>query len=87
MNASDLTPAYDEPKAAAERCVGLAAAHVARGSMPDSAQLTLNDASLLLTRGDYVSAMRRAKDSLEYSVGVFHNATQEATALFRAFDK
>jgi hypothetical protein len=40
--------------------------------MKTSAQSCAKDAEACFNKGDFESALRRAKDSLAYSVGVFH---------------
>ena len=65
---------------AAQEAIATAARHAHKG-MPGSAALCLQDARLVLARGDHASAIQRARDSLLYSVGVFHVDAQHVASL------
>lgn len=62
----------------AYEAIRLAQVHEHEGRMPSSAQLAAGDAVKCFNRGDYTSARMRARDSLSYSVGVFHPDYQRA---------
>lgn len=52
----------------------LAQCHEHLGALASSAKLCAVDAEGLFNRGDLVGCMHRARESLRYSVGVFHPA-------------
>lgn len=54
----------------AQKAISLAKEHASKAQMRSSADLCIEDAEHCLQRGDFESAMRRAKDSLKYSVGI-----------------
>lgn len=57
------------------RALALARKHLGKGDMEGSARLALTDAVRLYENGMYLSAARRARASLAYSVGMHHADT------------
>ena len=57
----------------AQKAIRLARKHIGNGAVMDSsARVCLMDALHLYERGFYDYAIRHAKKSIEYSVGIFH---------------
>jgi hypothetical protein len=61
----------------AVKAITLAEKNVNEGVMASSAKLALDDAKQLLHKGEFVLALKRARKSLAYSVGIFHWDYQE----------
>ena len=64
----------------ADKVIVLARKHLGTGVMDSSARLCLNDAIELQAEGMLDYAKARALKSLAYSVGVFHQDYQRASA-------
>ena len=71
-------------KAAVIYAIATARWHQEKGEMASSAKLCADDAIDLYEQGSIVSAYRRAKDSLSYSVGLFHPDYKEVAAMLRS---
>ena len=71
-------------KAATLYAIAIARKNQGAGEMASSAKLCADDAMTCYEQGDCESAYRRAKDSLSYSVGLFHADYREVAAMARA---
>jgi len=65
-------------KQRAEAAIDAAEKHLSKASMRSSAELALDDAKLWHARECFDTAVARARDSLAYSVGVFHEDYRNA---------
>jgi hypothetical protein len=66
----------------ATRAINLATQQANNGAeMQSSAEFCLCDATRLMQEGNYDRAVARARDSLAYSVGIFHNDYRAAAAI------
>lgn len=59
-------------EAQAYEALRLAQINEHKGSLSSSAVLAAQDAAACFNAGDFASCVRRARESLRYSVGVFH---------------
>lgn len=71
-------------KAAALYAIAIAKKNQDKGEMASSAKLCADDAMACYEQGNTKSAYNRAKDSLSYSVGLFHSDYCEVAAMERA---